>query len=150
MMHKTIKRVTEDIEANKFNTAVAGMMEWLNYLSRKDQISQDEYRTLLLLLAPFAPHISEELWEEIGQKYSIHQASWPVFDEKSLEEEEVPLIVQVNGKVRDVIMIQKDIISNKEVIEKMGKESVKVAKYLKGTSVKKIVYIERKVLNFIV
>ncbi|MDP3973361.1 MAG: class I tRNA ligase family protein [Candidatus Daviesbacteria bacterium] len=150
MMHKTIKRVTEDIEANKFNTAVAGMMEWLNYLSRKDQISQDEYRTLLFLLAPFAPHITEELWEKISQKYSIHQASWPVFDEKSLEEEELPLIVQVNGKVRDVIMIQKDIISNKEVIEKKGKGSVKVAKYLEGTSVKKIVYIEGKVLNFIV
>jgi len=86
IMHKTIKKVTGDIEQLKFNTAIASLMEWLNHLSRKEKMSVEEYKILLLLLAPFAPHVTEELWEAIGEKYSIHKQSWPKTDNKYLEE----------------------------------------------------------------
>ena len=159
MMHKTIKKVTEDIEGNKFNTAVSSLMEWLNHLSRKDKISSDEYKTLLLLLAPFAPHMTEELWEIIGEKYSIHKQSlaadatkhsWPQFDNKYLEDEEVTVAIQINGKVRDTLVIQKDIISSGKDVEKMALTSTKVQKFLQGQSVKKVVYIPGKIMSFVV
>jgi len=146
-------------------------MEWLNYLSRKENISVEEYKTYLLLLAPFAPHITEELWQIVqsselvvgrgkdknSQNYglkttdwSIHKQSWPKFDNKYLQEEEFAVAVQINGKVRDVLMIQKDIINNKEVVEKTALESKKVQKFLKGVPVKKVVYVPGKVLSLVV
>ncbi len=150
IMHRTIKKVGEDIENIKFNTAVASLMEWLNHLSRKEKISKEEYKNFLLLLAPFAPHITEEIWGQIGEKYSIHQQSFPLSDNKYLEDEEVTIAIQINGKLRDTIMIQKDIISNKEVVEKMAKEKEKVAKFLEGKSVKKIVYIPGRIISFVI
>ena len=166
MMHKTIKRVTEDIEGSKFNTAVAGMMEYINYLSRKETISKEEYKTFLLLLAPFAPHMTEELWNIVirdssivknekrktknEKSWSIHKQSWPVFDNKYLEEDEVIIVVQVNGKVRDNFVIGKDLVNNKDVVEKMAKESEKVQKFLIGKTVKKTVYIPGKIISVVV
>ena len=156
-MHKTIKKMSEDIENIKFNTAVAALMEWLNYLSAKGNLStsfetrvqSEEYETFLLLLAPFAPHITEELWSGMGQKYSIHQQSWPAFDNKYLEDQQILLIVQINGKLRDVLKIAKDIVSNKEAVEEIAKGQQKVKKYLAGARVEKVVYISGKVINFV-
>lgn len=150
IMHKTIKKVTEDIEQLKFNTAIAALMEWLNHLSKKEKIALEEYKTILLLLAPFAPHITEELWEIVGGKESIHSQSWPQSDNKYLEEEEISVAVQVNRKVRDILVIGKDIVNNKEVVEKMARESEKVQKFLEGKSVKKIVYIPGKIISLVV
>ena len=153
IMHKTIKKVTEDIENIKFNTAVASLMEWLNHLSRKEKIGKEEYKTHLLLLAPFAPHITEELWSILGESAkggSIHQQSFPEFDKKYLEEEEISIAVQVNGKVRDVLLIQKDIVDNEEVVEKMALESKKAQKFLEGKSVKKTVYIPGRIISLVV
>ncbi len=151
MMHKTIKKVTEDIGGLKYNTAIASLMEWLNYLSKKEKgISKKEYETYLLLLAPFAPHITEEIWSQLGEKYSLHKQSWPNFDSKKLEDEEFSVAVQINGKVREVLMISKDIVSNKEVVEKMALESSKVQKHLAGSSVKKVVYIPGKVVSLVI
>ncbi|MDP3758710.1 MAG: class I tRNA ligase family protein, partial [Candidatus Daviesbacteria bacterium] len=158
IMHKTIKKVTEDIEQLKFNTAIASLMEWLNHLSRKEKISVDEYKTYLFLLAPFAPHITEELWSYFvrqrrtsrDKQWSIHQQSWPKSDKKYLEEEEFFIAVQINGKVRDVLVIQKDIKSHKEVIEKMALGSQKAKKFLEGKSVKKSVYVPGKIISFVV
>lgn len=150
MMHKTIKKVGEDIEGLKFNTAIASLMEWLNHLSKKEKVSKEEYRTFLLLLAPFAPHITEQLWEIMDEKYSIHQQTWPEFDGKYLEEDEVSVVIQVNGKVRDLLMIQKDILSNKEVIEKRVLESKKVQKYLSEKKPMKTIYVQGKVFNIVV
>jgi leucyl-tRNA synthetase len=149
-MHKTVEKVSRDLEVLKFNTAMAAMMEWLNHLSRKDRVSKEEYKTLLLLLAPYAPHMTEQLWEIMGEKYSIHQQSWPKFDKKYLEEEEALVVVQVNGKVRDNLMIQKDIVNNKEVVEKMARESLKVQKFIGMKKVVKTIYIPGKVLNLVV
>lgn len=158
MMHRTIKKVTEDIEELKFNTAIASLMEWLNHLPRKESVSVEEYKTFLLLLAPFAPYITEELWFHFvrqrrtarDKQWSIHQQSWPKFDNKFLESEEVAVPIQINGKVRDVLMIQKDNISSREVVENLAKKSAKVQKFLENKAVKKIVYVPGKVINIIV
>ncbi|HBQ50572.1 TPA: leucine--tRNA ligase [Candidatus Daviesbacteria bacterium] len=190
IMHKTIKKVTEDIENIKFNTAIASLMEWLNYLSKKEKgISKKEYETFLLLLAPFAPHMTEELWQELNKKldvrgekidkevgsssledpssnfksqypassiqhlisnWSIHQQSWPKSDNKYLETEETTIVIQINGKVRDTLLIQKDIISSKEVVEKMALGSKKVKKFLAGQAVKKTIYVPGKIFSIVV
>ncbi|MBI2039899.1 leucine--tRNA ligase [Candidatus Microgenomates bacterium] len=167
MMHKIIKKVTEDIENIKFNTAVAALMEWLNYLSGKEKVGREEYKTLLLLLAPFAPHITEELWQlvrdlftvssnndeptnQLTNNWSIHQQSWPQFDKKLLEEEEFTVVVQINGKVRDNLMIQKDMINRKKAVENLAKQSPKVQKFLQGNTVKKTIYIPGKIISFVI
>lgn len=150
IMHKTIKKVGEDLEELKFNTAIAALMEWLNHLSRKEAVALEEYKTFLLLLAPFAPHITEELWGELGEGYSIHQQSWPNFDNDLFQEEEAAVAVQINGKVRDVILIQKDQFDHREVVEKIALEREKIQKFLNGKTVKKVVYVPGKVLNMVV
>jgi len=180
MMHWAIKKVTEDISEVKFNTAIAGLMEWLNYLSKKDLVMVEEYQTFLLLLAPFAPHITEEIWQTLevskvrkvpkvpnGKEKdsvdtfdtskpfdtffdSIHQQSWPKFDNKYLQEEEIKIVVQVNGKVREILKIQKDIVNSSEVVEKLALESPKIRSSLNELSPKKIIYIPGKILSIVV
>lgn len=149
-MHKTIKKVSEDLEVLKNNTAIAALMEWLNYLSRKGKVNRKEYKTLVLLLAPFAPHISEELWSLLGESYSVHQQSWPKFAKENLEMDEVTIVVQVNGKVRDNLVIHKDIESDIKIVESRAKELPKVAKFLAGKEIKKVVYIPVKIINFVI
>jgi len=148
-MHKTIKKVGEDIQQLKYNTAIAALMEWLNYLSRKERVIKEEYENFAMLLSPFAPHITEELWSLIGEKYSVHKHSWPKFEGKYLEEQEVKVVVQVDGKLRDVLLIQKDILRDENVIKNMAKENQKVMKFLIGKTVKKIVYIPGKIISFV-
>jgi len=180
IMHRTIKKVTEDISEVKFNTAIAGLMEWLNYLSKKKVVEIEEFKNFLLLLAPFAPHITEEIWQTLGVSKvrkvpkvpngkekdsvdtfdtskpfdtffdSIHQQSWPKFDNQYLEEEEVNIVVQINGKVRETLKIQKDIVSDSKVVEKMAIESLKVQRSLNGVSPKKIIYIPGKIISIVV
>ena len=152
-MNRTIKAVGEDIEAIKFNTAVARLMEWLNYLSSKEKVAKEEYQNFLKLLAPFAPHITEELWSTFAKasadekKWSVHQQSWPEFDEKYLEDEEVKIVIQVNGKVRDQFSFPKN-VSEKEVLE-IAKSSEKVSKFLTGEIIKTI-FVPGKLLNIVV
>ncbi len=157
IMHKTIKKVGDDIEAIKFNTAVASLMEWLNHLLRKEKVSKEEYKTFLLLLAPFAPHMTEELFQLFSHperpkevEESIHQQSWPEFDNKYLEEEEISIPVQINGKVRDILLIAKDTVGNRKVVEKEALSNIKVQKFLEGKSVKKIVYVPGKIINIVI
>ncbi len=149
IMHKTIKKVTADLENIKFNTAVAALMEWLNHLSRKDEISKEEYKTFLILLAPFAPHITEELWSSIGQEESIHQQSWPKTDSSYLSQEQVSIVVQVNGKMRDILTIQSDILNSEKDIEKLAKESLKIKKFITEASIAKTIYVPGKIFNFV-
>lgn len=150
-MHKTIKSVSGDLEEIKFNTAVARLMEWLNYLSAKTKASKEEYKNLLLLLAPFAPHITEELWSfdfaQDKDKWSIHQQSWPKFEEKYLVVGEVTIVVQVNGKVRENFKMTKGVSEN-EVAE-IAKSSQKVKKFLTGEIVR-TVFIPDRLLNIVV
>ena len=117
---------------------------------RQGKVTREEYKTFLLLLAPFAPHMTEEIWERIGQKYSIHQQSWPEFDNKYLEDSEVSIVVQVNGKIRDILVIQKDKLKDSKVVEKMARNLEKIQKVLVGKSVKKVINVPGKIVNFVV
>jgi leucyl-tRNA synthetase len=149
-MYKTVKKITEAIEEIKFNVAIAALMEWLNYLSRKEKIAKQEYKTFLALLAPFAPHITEELWEMLGEEYSIHTQKWPEFDASKLTEDKVKVVVQINSKVRDVIEVNTENAKDQSFVESEAKKSPKVAKFLEGVEVKKVIYVPSKVLNFVV
>ena len=146
-MNRTIKNVSDDIEGVRFNTAVAFLMQYLNYLSGKEKIAKEEYKTLLKLLAPFAPHITEELWEMLGEKFSIHLEDFPKYDAQYLEDDTSVIVIQVNGKVRENFVFAKD-VSEEEVLEK-AKASEKVSKFLVG-DIKKIIFIPGKILNIVV
>ncbi|MCL5439092.1 MAG: class I tRNA ligase family protein [Patescibacteria group bacterium] len=149
ILNKTIKEVTKDIESLNYNTAIARLMELLNFISRENSASLETKENLLLLLSPFAPHIAEELWGRIGQKFSVHRQSWPSFDEKYLHEEEVTIVVQVNGKFRDSIKIQSSESKAQNHIEEIARKSGKVLKYLEGKETKQLIYIEGKIINFV-
>ena len=146
-LNKTLKKVVSDGLELKFNTAIASLMEWLNFLSRKEKISNTEYKTLLLLLAPFAPHITEELWEMLGEKSSIHLQTHQAVDEKALVQEHVKIPVQVNGKVRALLAVLKTELS-KEMIVKKALEEGSVARHIDGKKYE-VVYVDGKVLNFV-
>lgn len=150
MMHKTIKRVTNDIESLRYNTAIAALMEWYNFLSKQTSVSKDEAIIYLKLLAPFAPHMSEELFHILNPKLgSIHTEAWPVFDEKYLVESEVTIAVQVNGKLRDTLKIQNAKVKKQKFVEDKARENSKVQKYL-NKPVRKVIYVEGKIINFVI
>jgi len=154
-MHRTIKAVTEDFEHFGFNTAIARLMEFVNELFRlKDSATartpawREAIETLVLLLAPGAPHIAEELWERLGKPYSVHQQAWPAFDPELAAEEMIELVVQVNGRVRDRILVPAA-ISEEAAIE-LAKSSERVQPYLDGKPVRRAVYVPGKLVNLVV
>jgi len=150
-MHKTIKKVGDDLDTFQFNTAVASLMTWLNFLSAKEKITAEEYETFLKLLAPFAPFITEELWQSISPSAkSIHLQEWPLFQSKFLVEEEVSIVVQINGKLRDTVLVESAKIKTQNAAEQQAMNSEKIQKYLAGQTVKKVIYVEGKLLNFVI
>lgn len=150
-MNEAIKGVTEDIEAFKYNTAIAKIMTYYNYLSKQDQISKEEAQVLLQLLAPFAPHMTEELWHELGNLDSIHTASWPVFDASAIASGETVIAVQVNGKLRGTLRLGSGkAIEDQKEIEQLAQEDPSVKKHLEGKTVRKVIYVPGKILNFVV
>ncbi|MBI2041866.1 MAG: leucine--tRNA ligase [Candidatus Nealsonbacteria bacterium] len=149
LLNKTIKKVTEDIENFRFNTAVSALMILINELSQKTyKLDHGSMSTFLLLLAPFAPHMAEELWHSAGNKDSIHNQEWPRYDLKLIEEEKINLIVQINGKVRDKIEAPSG-ISEKEASDLViGNEKIK--KWLQGKEIKKIIFVPGKLINLVI
>ena len=107
LLHKTIKKVTEDIESFRFNTAISAMMILLNEMERQSQLSVVSCQLFVKLLAPFAPHLAEEMWQMLGGRASVHAEKWPAYNKKLIVEDAFDLVVQVNGKVRDVIRAPK-------------------------------------------
>lgn len=154
-LNKTIKRVDEDLENMKFNTAVAAMMEFVNsWQADAGELHKEDLKTFLLLLAPFAPHVSEELYQLLKDNKddnlsSIHTSQWPQYDPKFLEISEFVIVVQVNGKLRGNIVINKETLKNQEKVEDLAKKDNKVAKHLEGKQIKKVIYVEGKVVNFV-
>jgi leucyl-tRNA synthetase len=155
MTHQTIKKVTEDIDKLHLNTMVAALMEFTNYLSRvKDtgSVSKSEWdsalKTLLLLLAPTAPHLAEELWQRIGLKYSIHNQSWPEWDTALVTSDEFTLVVQVNGKVRDRLTVPASV--TEDDARKLAVKQEKVQLYIKGRGMVKVIYVPGKLINIVV
>jgi len=150
-MHKSIKKVGDDLDNFQFNTAVAALMTWLNYLSAKKAIVKEEYATLLRLLSPFAPFIAEELWQSKGlSANSIHLENWPSYQAKYLIEEIVSIVIQINGRLRGTIEVQNTKIKEQKEIEEAAKLSPKISKYLENQSIKKVIYVEGKLINFVI
>ena len=155
MTHKTIKRVEDDLERFKFNTALAAMMELTNYMGKAwdeggvaANTWQGAIEKLLLLLAPIAPHITEELWERTGHAYSIHSQMMPQWDEELARDEEITLVVQVNGKVRDRLQVAADI--GEEEAKRLALESPRVQPHLEGKEVRQVVYVPGRLVNVVV
>jgi leucyl-tRNA synthetase len=153
--HKIAKKVTEDIELDKFNTAVSSMMETVNTLYKikmSTGVSHHEQwrfalETLLQTLAPFAPHISEELWHQLGHEDSIHIDHWPVWNEAILKENTLTLAVQVNGKLRGEITVSSD--ASKETVETTALAQDNVIKTLEGATPKRIIYVPKRLVNIV-
>jgi len=147
-LNKTIKKVTEDINAFKFNTAIAQMMIFVNELAKAKHIARDDWEKFLLILSPFAPHLSEELWELSGHNKSIFTEQWPRYDPRLARDEEVELVVQVNGKVRDRIRVSAEI--GEEEAKKIALASEAVGKWLEGREVKKIVFVQGRLVSIVI
>ncbi|MEK7147925.1 MAG: class I tRNA ligase family protein [Patescibacteria group bacterium] len=148
LMHSTIKKVSEDIEVLGFNTAVSTLMIFTNGLDKNSDVSLLDYETLLKLLAPFAPHITEELWHELGYTNSIHEESWPEYDESKLVSEKVTIVAQVNGKVRGSFEVGK-LVSEKEILEK-AKSLPEIQKWIGDKNVHKTIFVSGKLVNFVI
>ncbi|SFQ26188.1 leucyl-tRNA synthetase [Lachnospiraceae bacterium XBB1006] len=143
-MHQTIKKVSGDFEAMKFNTAIAAMMSLVNEFYKKGSVTKAEFRTLLLLLNPVAPHMTEELWEMFGYEGRVYQAAWPTFEEAKTIENTVEIAVQINGKTKATIAIARD-ISKEDALQK-AKEAI--SGKLTGTIVKEI-YVPGRIVNIV-
>lgn len=157
LTHATIKKVTEDIAGRfNFNTAISAIMELVNGLynyKEKEQgtnilVVKEAVKSLLLLLAPFAPHIAEELWYSIGNATSVHLEKWPEYIPEALAVDEVTVVIQVNGKVRDKITVPIDM--DKKEVEEIAKSQPKVDEYIKDKDIKKVVVIPNKLVNIVV
>jgi len=148
LVNKTIKKTTEDLESLQYNTAISALMIFLNELVKERNISIKHYQTLLILLAPFAPHITEELWGEIGQKGSIHNKEWPNYNENLAKDKTITLIVQINGRVRDKIKVSFD-ISEKEA-KKLTLASEKVKKWVGKKEIKKVIFVPGKLISIVI
>ena len=147
-LHKTTKAVTHDIENLLFNTAIARMMEFVNAALKADTIDREVLESFLLLLAPFAPHIAEELWNRLGHPDTLAYAPWPGYDESLLTEDTLEIPVQVLGKLRGKITVSKD--ASKEAILAAAKEEPKVKAQLEGKTLVKEIYVPGKMVNLVV
>ncbi len=153
--HQTIKRVTQDMEEFAFNTAIAALMELTNLmikLKETSAVNTDAWTeardTLLVLMAPFTPHIAEELWVRTGHEYSVHNQPWPTWDEELTKEETITLVVQINGKVRDKIQARAG-ITQEEALE-LALASPKVQKYVNGKEIRRVIFAQGRILNLVV
>lgn len=148
-IHKTIKKVTTDIEKFSFNTAISSLMIFCNYLtSLTNPLPKDAVQVLLLLISPFAPHVAEECWSRLGQSTCIATASWPEYDESLCTSDNTTIIIQVNGKTRAKINLTSD-VDEQTILEEALRLS-SVHKYVNRQSVKKLVYVKGKILNIVV
>ncbi|MBN1779125.1 MAG: leucine--tRNA ligase, partial [Candidatus Buchananbacteria bacterium] len=148
LAHKTIKKVNDDIETQDYNTAVSAMMILVNKILAVGSINQLIADSLLFILAPFAPHVCEEIWALLGNKNSIFTQKWPAYDESLLQDQEIELVIQVNGKVRAKIKVPADI--TQAVAEKIAKQQVNVSVNLEGQVVRKVIFVRGRLINFVV
>ncbi|MDR3607552.1 MAG: leucine--tRNA ligase [Oligoflexia bacterium] len=146
--HKTIKKVTEDIEGLRFNTAISQMMIFINHMTKLSVRPRACLRPFVQLLNPFAPHLAEELWEVLGEKASLTTEAWPQFDSALAKDDLITIAVQVMGKTRGMVEIEPG--AAQEAVEGAAKEIPQVAAQLAGKSIKKVIFVKDKILNFVV
>ncbi|MFA5211115.1 MAG: alpha/beta fold hydrolase [Patescibacteria group bacterium] len=148
IIHKTLKKVGEDLEKMQFNTAIAKMMELSNFLQKQEKISEKNFELFILMLSPLAPHLTEELWQKLGHKNTLSFENWPLFDPTKIIENKILIAIQINGKVRTNIEINSD--ANESEIEKKALADENVKKWIEGKEIKKIIYIKDKLLSIVV
>lgn len=147
-LHKTIKKVSDDIEKMKYNTAIAALMTFMNDAEAEGSIGKEQYLTMLKLLCPFAPHLCEEIWESFGGEGFISVAQWPSYDEAKLVDDEVAIAVQVNGKLKATVNVPTD--CEESVAVEAAKADEKVAAAIEGKNIIKTIYRANKILSFVV
>jgi len=151
--NRLIKKVTDDLEAFRFNTSIAALMEHTNYLlAIRGRVGDDEWhealRTFVMVLGPFAPHHAEELWAAMGEEYSVHEQAWPGYEEALIQAQEITLVVQVNGKLRDRIDAPADI--SEEAARELALSSARVRPHLEGKELRKSIYVPGRLVNLVV
>jgi len=149
LVHKTLKKVGEDIDSMRFNTAIAKMMELVNEMNKKTHVYLSHYEILLQMLSLFAPHLCEELWSGICSKKSLALSAWPKYDENLAKEEVLSIVIQVNGKVRDTVEFSINEITEEDA-KKAALSSLKIVKWLDGKEPKKIIYVPGKLVNIVI
>lgn len=147
LLHQTIKKVGEDIESFSFNTAISQMMILLNALEKLPKVPTSTYEILLKLLAPFAPHVTQELWTQIGNKSELYQEKWPAYDEAKTMFSTIKIAVQIDGKLRDTIEIKRG--ENPDEVKRIALLSPAVKKWLEGKEPAKIIYVEGKIVSIV-
>ena len=148
LLHKTIKKVSEDIEAMRFNTAISAMMILAGEMEKIEKIDKDDFKKFLQILSPFAPHVTDEIWHLQGEKNTISLSKWPEWDEKLIKDTEIKIVVQVNGKVRTEMMIEAD--GKEEDIKKKAIENETISKFIEGKEIKKIIYVKNRLINIVI
>jgi leucyl-tRNA synthetase len=153
VVHQTIRRVSRDFESFEFNTIVSALMEMTNALHEArpalagSPAWDEALTTLLLLTAPVAPHITEELWQRLGKPYSIHQQAWPAYDEALAQEERITVVVQINGKVRDRLSVPADI--DEHEVQALALQSESIQRHLAGKTPRQIIYVQGRLVNLV-
>ncbi len=152
IVHATIKKVTEDIESLSFNTAIAQMMIFVNAFTNAESLPISALRTFLILLNPFAPHIASELWEKLNAKFKdvrgdMAEQAWPTYDERLLAEDEVEIVIQVNGKVRD--RMKMSILATEEEIKSAALENPRIRELTSGRTIRKVIVVPKKLVNVV-
>ena len=148
VINQTIKKVSEDYENLKFNTAIAQLMTLLNEMKSKGKITRIDFKTYLILLNPVAPHMTEELWEMMGYEGELNQARWPEYDEDKLTFDSFEMPVQINGKVRGKVLMAND--ASKDDAVNAAKEDTNIKSYIEGKEIRKIIYVPGKILNIVI
>jgi len=149
-MHTAIKDVSKDIDEYHYNTAISSIMQYVNAIKLNGKPTRKNIESLILLLAPFAPHFAEEAWVNVlGNSYSVHKAKWPSYDEAKTISRDITIAVQVNGKLRGQIQVSAEKIGDKSLIMKLATSEQKVSKYIKDKQIKKEIYVPGKILNLV-
>jgi leucyl-tRNA synthetase len=147
-LHRTIRKVTADTEALQYNTAIAAMMEYVNEMRERGGGSRELLKPLVIMLAPYAPHIAEELWELLGEGNSVFQAGWPSFDERLASAGDVEIAVQVNGKLRSRLVVPRGM--QQEAVLKIVLSDPAVRKFVDGQDIRKVIYVQDRLVNLVV
>ncbi|MFC1630251.1 leucine--tRNA ligase [Patescibacteria group bacterium] len=147
ILHKTIKKVTRDIESLKFNTAVSSLMEFSNAWQQEKGLAKEDLKDFLKILSPFAPYLTEEIWEKLDSQ-SIHTQSWPEYDSKLIEEKTTTFVIQINGKVRGKIEAETDI--SEDELKELALSQEQVKKWIERKKIKKIVFVKRRLVNIVI
>ena len=148
VLNKTIQKIGNDIESMSFNTAVSSMMILLNEIEKSEVVQKKDYEVFLKILSPFAPHISEELWQQVGNTKSINLEAWPKADLSKIQEAGITIIIQINGKTSDTLKVSQGL--SEEEIKNMVLTLSSIKNHMAGKEIKRVIYVKNRLLNIVI